>query len=206
MDGALIITPEVLGTGRKYLYEPYTDESTEEFSAMGITDEFIDQTGEMLPRGVMRGLHFQRKGSYGRLIAVTEGKALVVAVDMRPESKSWGAPWLVEMSAENEVMYYVPPYFAHGYLTLEKGTEVVLTCAGDYEPNEESGIIYDDEVLMIDWQFDRYDIDEKYLSVSPRDKRNKAFRMFHPNDLWINRPKLSKYALRSATRPIRHEE
>ncbi len=196
IDGPIIIKPATLGVSRDYLLDPTTEEAVASFAEMGFAEREFESHAERCARGVMRGLHFQRKESYARLIAVTSGRILAVAVDLRPESKTFGASQSVELTADNETMFYIPPYFAHGFMTLEPNTEVVTNCAGHYDPSQESGIIYDDEVLAIDWQFERYEIDEKYLNISQRDKRNNSFRMYNPNDLWINRPKKSKYAIR----------
>ncbi len=195
----MIICPTTLEGSRSYLTE-LTD-SGEIYAAMGLQESFIEHRSEKLSRGVLRGLHFQRKGSYARLLAVTSGRALCMAVDLRPESDSFGAVNSVELTAENELMLYIPPYFACGYLTLEPATEVVTNSAGESDPSSESGIIYDDEILSINWQFERYEIDEKRLNMSQRDKKLPSFRSYNPNTLWIDRPKKSKYALSRARAP-----
>ncbi len=90
-----------------------------------------------------------------------------------------------------------------GYLTLERDTEVVCLCAAEYDPTQESGIIYDDEILAINWQYERYEIDEKRLNVGLREKKFPSFRSYNQNALWINRPKKSKYALtRRVIKPV----
>ncbi len=196
MDGLLLIKPEKLGESRDYIFDPMSESSIETFASMSITEPLIEHFEERYARGVIRGLHFHRKAPYGKLIAVKAGRILDVAIDLRPESKSFGAAYSVELSAENETMFYIPPYFAHGFMTLEPNTEVVFNFAGEHNIAEESGIIYDDEILAINWQFERYEIDEKYLNISQRDKKNKSFRMYNQHDLWPNRPKRSKYAIR----------
>ncbi|MFR9513202.1 MAG: dTDP-4-dehydrorhamnose 3,5-epimerase family protein [Rikenellaceae bacterium] len=192
IEGPIIIKPAEPGASRAWLVDL---ENQEPYAAMGLSDTFVDQYSERLARGVIRGLHFQRKDSYGRLVAVTSGRALCVVVDLRPESQSFGAANSIELSAENETMVYCPAYFALGFMSLEAATEVVVSCAGEYAPANESGIIYDDEILAINWQFERYEIDERRLNISPRDKKAPSFRSYNQNTLWINRPKKSKYAL-----------
>lgn len=196
MDGVLIIRPEKLGESRSYLFDPMAESSVEEFAAMEITEPLMEHFEERYARGVLRGLHFQSTNPYGKLIAVKSGRILSVAVDLRPESKSFGASYSAELTEDNETMFYIPPYYAHGFMTLEANTKVVFNFAGEHDPKQESGIIYDDEILAIDWQFERYDIDEKYLNMSQRDKKNKSFRMYNQHELWPNRPKRSKYAIR----------
>ncbi len=192
IEGPIIIRPQELGADRQWLLDV---EHGEEIAAMGIEDEFIQQYVEKMARGVVRGLYFQRKDSYSRLVGVVSGRILCVVVDLRPESTSFGAANSIELSAENETLLYVPPYFALGYMTLEGATEVVVRGSGEVDPQTESGIVYDDEILSINWQFERYEIDERRLNLSQIDKRFPSFRSYNQNTLWINRPKKSKYAL-----------
>ncbi len=191
-EGPIIIRPTEYGLSRDYLSE------TEPQGILELLDSpipFAHHYKERYARGVVRGLHFQSKDSYAKLIAVTSGRILDIAIDLRPESKTFGAAHSVELSAENETMFYIPPYFAHGFLTLEANTEVVFNCTAPHNPALESGIIFDDEILAINYQFERYDIDEKRLSLTQRDRKLPCFRSYNPNALWINRPKKSKYAL-----------
>ncbi|MFR9503120.1 MAG: dTDP-4-dehydrorhamnose 3,5-epimerase [Rikenellaceae bacterium] len=192
IEGPMIVEPALLGEDRSWLKSL---EQSDVYESMNLEVTFVDRYEERLARGVVRGLHFQRKDSYGRLVAVKAGRILCVVVDLRPESKSFGAANSVELSSDNERMLYLPPYFALGYLTLEAASEVVCLCAGEYTPAEESGIIYDDEILAIDWQYERYEIDQKRLNISQRDRKLPSFRSYNQNTLWINRPKKSRYAL-----------
>ncbi|MFR9533874.1 MAG: dTDP-4-dehydrorhamnose 3,5-epimerase family protein [Rikenellaceae bacterium] len=192
IEGPKIIRPNEFGASREWLTEL---EPQEVFAEMGLEETFVQLTGEKMARGVMRGLYFQRKDSYSRLVGVVAGRALAVVVDLRPESKSFGAANSVELSAENEALLYVPQYFAYGFLTLEPATEVVCLGSGEIDPESEAGITYDDEILAIDWQFERYEIDERRLSMAQMDKKFPSFRSYNQNTLWINRPKKSKYAL-----------
>ncbi|MFR9522947.1 MAG: dTDP-4-dehydrorhamnose 3,5-epimerase family protein [Rikenellaceae bacterium] len=192
IEGPMIITPTQSGGSQEWL----TDLNDQEpYAQMGLSEKFVDQFSEKLPRGVIRGLHFQRKDSYARLVALTAGRALCVVVDLRPESNSFGAANSVELTAEVQNMIYCPAYFALGYMSLEAGTEVVISCAGERDEKQESTIIYDDEILAINWQFERYEIDERRININQRDKKAPSFRSYNQNTLWINRPKKSKYAL-----------
>ncbi|MFI3317119.1 MAG: dTDP-4-dehydrorhamnose 3,5-epimerase [Rikenellaceae bacterium] len=192
IEGPMIIRPTELGGNRGWIADLGVQEN---YAAMGLPQGFAQHDSETLARGVVRGLHFQRKDSFGRLLAVTAGRALCVAVDLRPESKSFGAANSVELNAENETMLYIPPYFALGFMTLEAGTTVICNSEQQNDVANHSGIIYDDEILAIDWQFERFQIDEKRLNISQRDKKWPSFRSYNQNALWINRPKKSKYAL-----------
>ncbi len=195
LENLLLLKPEILGESRDFLF----DLAAEEYEQLSFAEQgFAHHTHETLARGVMRGLYFQRKDSYGRMIAVKSGRVLAVAVDLRPESKDFGAAHSVELNSENEAMLYIPPYFAHGFLTLEPKTEVVVNSVATPNPDEYSGIIWDDEILAINWQFERYEIDEKRLSILGRDKNLPSFRSYNHNSIWINRPKKSKYALKDS--------
>ncbi|MFI3290051.1 MAG: dTDP-4-dehydrorhamnose 3,5-epimerase family protein [Rikenellaceae bacterium] len=202
IEDLLVISPNTLGESRVYLSDLEAEESIAAIESIGIEEKFVHHSAERLARGVLRGLHFQREDSYGRMIAVAAGRILCVAVDLRPDYQSFGAAYSVEIHSENEIMLYVPPYFAMGFMTLEPKTEVIINSAAVPDIKAESGIIWDDEVLNIDWQFERYEIDEKYLNISPRDKKSPSFRMYNPNTIWINRPRKSKYALSRKTKQV----
>ncbi len=192
VEEALIIKPAELGGAREWLTDV---DSREHYTQMGLEEEFVQCDTEKLARGVVRGLYFNRKDSFSRIIGVTSGRILCVVVDLRPESKGYGAANSIELSAENETLLYVPAYFAYGFLTLEANSVVVCNSSRENDPSELSGIIYDDEILSINWQYERYQIDWHRLNVLQRDKKFPSFRSYNPNALWINRPKKSKYAL-----------
>lgn len=181
IEGLLIIEPTVNADKRGFFMESY---SKRDFEEMGITEEFVQDNHSKSARGVLRGLHFQREQSQGKLIRVTAGAVLDVAVDLRPGSRTYGASHSVELSADNKRMFYIPPMFAHGFLTLENDTEFMYKCTDYYHPESEAGIIWNDQILCIDWQFERYDIDEKYLNISPKDKKLPIFRHWDPHTLW----------------------
>ncbi|MFI3259818.1 MAG: dTDP-4-dehydrorhamnose 3,5-epimerase [Rikenellaceae bacterium] len=167
-----------------------------DYSSMGLDVEFVSQSVEKLARGVLRGLHFTREEEQARLITVRSGRILAVAVDLRPENRTFGAALSYELNEHNGAMLFVPPYFALGYVTLESGSEVEINYSTEYDPKMESGIIWDDDVLMIEWQFERYEIDKRWLNISQRDKKLPSFRSYNPNLLWPNRPKASRYSKR----------
>ncbi len=192
-EGPKIITPATEGESRAYIADLDLEES---YEAMGIETQFAYHTSEKFPRGVLRGLHFQRRSPQGRFVAVTSGSILFVVVDLRPESKEFGASHAVELSAENQQMVYVPEYFAHGFLTLETNTEVVINYTTDHSEDSDARIIWDDEILTIDWRFDRYDIDSKRLNLTPKDRKAPSFRSYNHHDLWPGRIIKKSYALK----------
>ncbi len=189
----MVLSPEVEGESRDYLFD--MDVLSEQIATLGVEEGFVQHETEKLARGVIRGLYFQRKDSQGTLVAVESGRVLAVCVDLRPESKTFGASHSVELTVENEKMLYIPPYFAHGFLTLEQNSVVVRNFTKEYDPAADSTIIWDDEILAINWQFERFEIDEKRLNISHKDKKAPSFRSYNQNTLWLNRPKKSKYSI-----------
>ena len=181
IEGLLVIEPTVHGDRRGFFMETYSER---DFAELGITDHFVQDNHSKSARGVLRGLHFQRAHAQGKLVRVISGGVLDVAVDLRPESRTYGASHAVELTAENKRMFWIPPYFAHGFLTLENDTEFVYKCTDYYDPQSEAGMMWNDQILCIDWQFERYDIDPKWLNISDKDKRHPSFRQWDPKTLW----------------------
>lgn len=181
IEGLIIIEPTVFGDKRGFFLESY---SKKDFAEIGVDVEFVQDNHSKSGRGVLRGLHFQREHTQGKLVRVTSGAVLDVAVDLRPESRTYGASHSIELSAENKHMFYIPPRFAHGFLTLENNTEFMYKCTDYYHPESDSGIMWNDQILAIDWQFERYGIDEKYLIISEKDNKHKGFNQIIPATLW----------------------
>lgn len=182
IEGLLVIEPTVFGDKRGFFLETYSER---DFLEIGIDAHFVQDNHSKSGRGVLRGLHFQREHTQGKLVRVTAGSVLDVAVDLRPESRTYGASHSVELSADNHRMFYVPPRFAHGFLTLEDNTEFLYKCTDYYHPESDSGIMWNDQVLAIDWQFERYGIDERHLNISDKDKKHQGFNQIIPSTLWV---------------------
>lgn len=178
----MVIEPTVFGDKRGFFLEAYSER---DFLEIGIDAHFVQDNHSKSGRGVLRGLHFQREHTQGKLVRVTAGSVLDVAVDLRPESRTYGASHSIELSADNHRMFYVPPRFAHGFLTLEDNTEFLYKCTDYYHPESDSGIMWNDQVLAIDWQFERYGIDEKHLNISDKDKKHQGFNQIIPSTLWV---------------------
>ena len=109
---------------------------------------------------------------------VTAGRVLDVAVDLRRHSPTFGKWKSVELSAENKKMFYIPEGFAHGFLTLEDNTEFQYKCTDDYAPEYDSGILWNDSDVNIDWKFAEYGLTEADLDFSEKDKKQQTFRYF----------------------------
>jgi dTDP-4-dehydrorhamnose 3,5-epimerase len=148
--GPLLISARRFGDARGHFVETY---SRRDLAAFGIDAEFVQDNASLSgPVGTVRGLHFQTAPEpQGKLVRVTRGRVLDVAVDLRPGSATRGRHVAAELSAENGLMLWVPVGFAHGFATREPATEVAYKCTGYYAPACDSGIAWDDPALGIDW-------------------------------------------------------
>ncbi len=100
----------------------------------------------------MRGLHFQKAPhAQGKLIRVSRGKAWDVAVDLRVKSPTFGKWHAVELSGENKLLFWIPEGFAHGFIALENDTELQYKCTSEYAPESDSGIIWNDPDIAVEW-------------------------------------------------------
>ena len=135
IPGVVVIEPTVFGDDRGYFMETY---QIDDFAAAGIDKPFVQDNQSRSTKGVLRGLHFQKKHTQGKLVRVTMGEVYDVAVDCRPNSKTFGKWVGVTLSAENKKMFYIPEGFAHGFLVLS-------------DPTAEGGIPYDDPTVNVQW-------------------------------------------------------
>ena len=172
IKGLVIIQPKVFGDERGFFLETYNKKSFEE---LGLTMEFVQDNHSKSKKGVLRGLHFQTKHTQGKLVRVAKGKVYDVAVDLRKNSKTFGKWYGVLLTEENKTMFYVPEGFAHGFLTLEADTEFVYKCTDLYAPKYDSGILWSDKTIGIDWKFEEFGIDPSELTISEKDKVQKKF-------------------------------
>lgn len=124
----------------------------DKFAEMGITDHFVQTNHSRSVPGVIRGLHFQHQPAQGKLVGVTHGAILDVAVDVRPYSPNFGKSVSAELSEENAELLWIPPGFAHGFAVLgNRPADVVYYVTELYNGAGESGIRLDDAALGIDW-------------------------------------------------------
>lgn len=167
IDGLVVIEPKVFGDNRGFFMESYTER---DFAEIGITERFVQDNHSKSRKGVLRGLHFQTKHTQGKLIRVVAGSVLDVAVDLRYESPTFGKWEAVLLSADNKRQFYVPPRFAHGFLTLEDNTEFLYKCTDYYTPEFDAGIHWNDPNININWNLIEYGLTESELLLSEKDK------------------------------------
>lgn len=148
--GLFILEPRVFGDARGFFYESYNRQVFA--AATGLDIDFVQDNHSRSSRGVLRGLHYQlAPHAQGKLVRVVQGAVLDVAVDIRPESPTCGQHVAVELSADNKRMLWIPPGFAHGFLTLSETAEFLYKTTDYYAPAAERCIRWDDPQLAIDW-------------------------------------------------------
>ena len=158
--GLIVIEPNVFGDERGYFFESFNEESWREH--VGFVPDFVQDNESMSTKGVLRGIHFQNPpDEQGKLVRVIKGSVLDVAVDLRKNSPTYGKHEKVVLSGENKRQFYVPPGFGHGFLTLEDETIFSYKCTQYYNPQNESGILWNDPELSIDWGINNPLISEK---------------------------------------------
>lgn len=171
----IVIEPTVFGDNRGFFMESY---SKKDFSEIGMAVEFVQDNHSKSKKGVLRGLHFQTQHVQGKLVRVTAGSVLDVAVDLRKDSPTFGKHYLVELTADNKKMFYIPPGFAHGFLTLEDNTEFQYKCTDYYAPEFDSGVLWSDSDIGIDWSFEKYGLSVEAILLSDKDKKQQTLQEF----------------------------
>ena len=157
LEGVWIVEPKRFGDARGYFMETFKASAFEE--ATGLRPDFVQDNESMSTRGVLRGLHFQKgEFSQAKLVRVSRGRVLDVAVDIRHGSPTFGQYVAVELSDENLRQLYSPRHFAHGFLVLSD--EAVFTYKVDnvYAPQSEASIRWDDPTINIEWPIDPKDV------------------------------------------------
>ena len=150
LPGVLIIEPKVFGDERGFFYESFNAKAFE--AATGLNTQFVQDNHSRSQKGVLRGLHYQLENTQGKLVRVTAGEVLDVAVDIRRSSPHFGRWVAVRLSAENHRQLWVPEGFAHGFVVLSDFAEFLYKTTDYYTPSAERCIRWDDPTLAIDWQ------------------------------------------------------
>lgn len=151
IEGVYIIEPKVFGDNRGYFMETYNKEHFEE---AGLNMTFVQDNESKSSKGVLRGLHFQRKHSQGKLVRATKGKVFDVAVDLRTGSETYGKWEGVILSEENKKQFYIPEGFAHGFLVLSDEAVFNYKCTDLYAPEYDGGVMWNDSDINIEWPLD----------------------------------------------------
>lgn len=152
ISGLFIIEPKIFLDERGYFYESY---NKEEFYKNSLDADFTQDKESKSNKGVLRGLHYQTgEFAQDKLVRVSYGAVLDVAVDIREDSPTYGQYESVLLSGENQKMFYIPKGFAHGFVSLKDGTIFNYKCSNVYNKDAEGSILWNDEVLDIKWHVD----------------------------------------------------
>ncbi|MDR3112542.1 MAG: dTDP-4-dehydrorhamnose 3,5-epimerase [Elusimicrobiota bacterium] len=162
IEGLYEISPEVFGDNRGYFYESY---SQKHFFDVGLKINFVQDNMSFSKKGTLRGLHFQTQNPQEKLVSVINGEVFDVAVDIRKDSKTYGKWHGVLLNGSSHKQFYIPQGFAHGFLVLSDTSLISYKCTDFYNPKAESGIIWNDRKIAIDWP----KLDVEY-TLSDKDK------------------------------------
>ncbi len=167
--GCFVIEPKIISDERGYFMESFNEKMFQ--NGVGQEVHFVQDNQSYSTKGVLRGLHYQT-GAYAqaKLVRVISGEVLDVAVDIRPDSATFGKHVSVLLSADNQKQFFIPRGFAHGFLVLSETATFFYKCDNFYNKKSEGGIIYNDSNLNIDWQFQ-----ENELIISEKDKVQPRF-------------------------------
>jgi dTDP-4-dehydrorhamnose 3,5-epimerase len=146
-----LIEPRVFGDDRGFFYESWNEAT---FAELGLDLKFVQDNHSKSAKNVLRGLHYQIQKPQGKLVRVTAGSVYDVVVDLRQSSPTFLRWEGFMLSAENKKILWVPPGFAHGFLSLEEGTEFLYRCTEFYSPEHERSLLWNDPGLGIDWPLD----------------------------------------------------
>ncbi|MEG7510517.1 dTDP-4-dehydrorhamnose 3,5-epimerase [Serratia marcescens] len=157
--GVKIIQPKVFGDARGFFLETFEEKRYREM--LGIDLNFVQDNHSRSSRGVLRGLHFQKINPQGKLVRVVRGEVFDVAVDIRPDSPTYGAWEGVILSEENKTQFWVPPGLAHGFVVLSEVADFEYKCTDYYNPAHEGFLLWNDPAIGIDWPIANPQLSEK---------------------------------------------
>jgi dTDP-4-dehydrorhamnose 3,5-epimerase len=148
LKGVRLIIPRVFEDERGFFLETF---NAGVFEECGLPVNFVQDNHSRSTRGVLRGLHYQYPTWQGKLVRVVSGEIFDVAVDIRPESPTYGQWYGVTLSGDNKHQLYIPPGYAHGFCVLSDTVDVTYKCTALYNPSEDAGIRWNDPDIGIDW-------------------------------------------------------
>lgn len=180
LDGVFIIYQQLFIDKRGYFTETY---NKADFSKLGLNVNFVQDNESSSVKGVLRGLHFQKEHTQGKLVRVVEGQVFDVAVDIRPNSKTFGEWVGVTLSAKEGNQLYIPEGFAHGFLVLSDEAKFVYKCTDFYDKSSEGGISWNDPTINIEWP----KLNTEYI-ISDKDSIHPSFKeqSFEWTERWYN--------------------
>lgn len=166
IEGLVIITRKNITDNRGSFAEIY---KRSDFMTAGISEEFVQDNYSHSDSRVLRGLHYQKDPhAQSKIVTCLHGSILDVAVDLRPDSKTYGQYEKFILSEDECRMLYIPAGFAHGFVVLSDGADLLYKVSGEYAPGFEGGIIWNDADLNIDWEIDFAPVISKKDALLPK--------------------------------------
>lgn len=163
LKGCFILEPKIIGDERGSFMESFNEKTFAE--GVGQQVHFVQDNQSFSTKGVLRGLHYQTgEHAQAKLVRVLNGEVLDVAVDLRPNSPTYGQYETALLTGDNQIQFYIPRGFAHGFLVLSETATFFYKCDNFYNKESEGGIIFNDPSLQIDWQ-----LSESELLISEKD-------------------------------------
>ncbi len=164
LKGCFILEPKIFKDERGYFMESFNERTFQEGIGQKVT--FVQDNQSFSTRGVLRGLHYQcGEHAQAKLVRVLQGEVLDVAVDLRIESPTYGQYETVLLSGENQIQFFMPRGFAHGFLVLSETATFFYKCDNFYNKESEGGLAYNDKTVDINWNFPIQD-----MIISDKDK------------------------------------
>ena len=171
----ILVKPKVFGDNRGFFMEAY---KKSDFFKNGIDVEFNQDNHSKSSKRVLRGLHYQAKPfGQAKLVRCSKGRIYDVAVDIRPNSPTYGEYVKVELSEENKNMLFIPDGFAHGFVVLSEEAELLYKTSGEYAPQADRGILWNDKDININWEIDFEPV------LSEKDKNQPLFSSIDKEEL-----------------------
>lgn len=152
LKGCFILEPKIIKDQRGFFMESFNEQTFQKGTGQKV--HFVQDNQSFSSKGVLRGLHYQTgEHAQAKLVRVLQGEVLDVALDIRPDSPTYGQYESIILSAENQLQFYIPRGFAHGFLVLSETATFFYKCDNFYNKESEGGIIFNDPIINIDWQF-----------------------------------------------------
>lgn len=174
LKGCYILEPKIFEDERGIFFESYRKDSFERITGQNI--DFVQYNQSISKQSVLRGLHLQiGKYAQSKLITVIKGEVLDVIVDCKKDSKTFGQHFKIRLSGENKKSIFIPKGMAHGFLTLSEQALFTYKCDAYYHPASESGVLYSDKTLNIDWEYPK-----ESLILSDKDRKLPTLKELYP--------------------------
>ncbi len=160
ISGLIVLTPDIFNDDRGYFFESYSKKTLSEILKVDLN--FVQDNESCSTFGVVRGLHYQLPPfEQGKLVRIIKGAVKDIAVDIRENSPTYGRYFSIELNDKNKKQIYIPPGFAHGFITLSETAILNYKCTNYYNKESEGGIVFNDPFLNIDWELRDFIVSEK---------------------------------------------